>query len=229
MASPEPEPSQSRARTLEPSGAPSRLRVLLVIVPLLVIAGVGAGLLSSLSARLQEAWTAPAAPANESEGSAPDRSAWDWLTSEPRGPGLTPSAPEAERRIRDEEPRAERPAADAGAIAALVAKGNVEEGARTFKMCAPCHSGEKGAPPRIGPTLWGIVGRPKTAMPDYAYSAALRAKGGVWSPEELAALLSDPRSYAPGTKMSFAGIRQPDHIASLIAYLATLTDAAQPR
>lgn len=96
---------------------------------------------------------------------------------------------------------------------------NAERGARTFKMCQACHTVEKAEPSRIGPNLWGVIGRPVASEPGYLYSEALSTKGGVWSEAELARYLENPRAAVPGTKMAFAGIRDPQRIADLIAYL----------
>ena len=112
---------------------------------------------------------------------------------------------------------------DAAAVLALLKDASPEDGARLFRMCMPCHAGEKGAPHRIGSNLWGIVGSRKAAHPDYRYSAALKAKGGTWSYRELAEYLHNPRTFAPGTSMSFAGMTDNRKIADLLVYLRTLS------
>ena len=90
----------------------------------------------------------------------------------------------------------------------------------SFAPCAPCHAVEKGKN-GVGPALVGIVGGPKAAVPGYAYSAALKAKGGAWTPKELDAYLAAPSTAIPGTKMP---IGQPDAAkrAAVIAYLKTV-------
>ncbi len=113
---------------------------------------------------------------------------------------------------------------DASVVVARLAAADPEEGAKTFRMCAICHSGEKGAPHKIGSNLWGIVGSRKAALPGFNYSTALKAKGGTWSYEDLAEYLHNPRTYAPGTSMAFAGMTDGGRIANLIAYLRTLSD-----
>ena len=79
-----------------------------------------------------------------------------------------------------------------------------------------------------GPNLWGIVGRPKGSQEGFNYSAALKEKGGEWGYEELANFIHNPRSYIPGNKMAFAGIRDNAEIADLLAYLRTLSDNPPP-
>ena len=111
---------------------------------------------------------------------------------------------------------------------ALLKDANPEDGARLFRMCMPCHAGEKGAPHKIGSNLWGIVGSRKAAHPDYRYSAALKARGGTWSYRELAEYLHNPRTFAPGTSMAFAGMTDNRRIADLLAYLRTLSDNPAP-
>ncbi len=125
-------------------------------------------------------------------------------------------------------PERSEPQFDAAVVLALLKGANPEDGARLFRMCMPCHAGEKGAPHRIGSNLWGIVGSRKAAHPDYRYSAALKAKGGTWSYRELAEYLHNPRTFAPGTSMSFAGMTDNRKIANLLAYLRTLSGNPAP-
>ena len=117
---------------------------------------------------------------------------------------------------------------DAKAVVARLAAADPEDGANAFRICAVCHSGEKGAPHKIGSNLWGIVGSRKAALPGFNYSVALKAKGGTWSYEDLAEYLHNPRTYAPGTSMAFAGMVDSGRIANLIAYLRTLSDNPAP-
>jgi cytochrome c len=117
---------------------------------------------------------------------------------------------------------------DAAVVVARLAAANPEEGASAFRFCSPCHAGEKNAPHKVGPNLWGIVGSPKAALPGFNYSIALKAKGGTWSYEDLAEYLHNPRTYAPGTSMAFAGIVDSGRLANLLAYMRTLSDAPEP-
>lgn len=110
-------------------------------------------------------------------------------------------------------------------IPALMAAANAENGAKTFKKCAACHDASKGGPNKVGPNLYGTLGAPKAHHAGYAYSDALKAKGGNWGYEELFAFLKKPRDYVPGTKMTFAGISKPEQIADIIAYLHQQNDS----
>src|SRR5690606_9758382 len=84
---------------------------------------------------------------------------------------------------------------------------------------------------KVGPNNWDIVGAPMGHRDDFNYSAAMRekhAEGAVWGYEELNAFLAGPRSYIPGTTMSFAGVRSPQDRANLIAWLRTLSSDPVP-
>ena len=103
------------------------------------------------------------------------------------------------------------------------ADGNADAGKSVFIKCQACHEAEQGVN-KIGPTLKGIVGRKTASIADYKYSDAMAAKGAggqVWDEATLAAYLPDPKAYVPGTKMAFAGLKNPQEVADLIAYLKT--------
>jgi cytochrome c len=112
-------------------------------------------------------------------------------------------------------------------IEKLLASANPERGEQTAKPCATCHTFTKGGPNKIGPNLWGVVGRAKGSG-GFAYSDALKSKGGNWTVDDLSAFLASPRAYAPGTKMSFAGLPKGSDRANVIAYLNTLSDNPAP-
>lgn len=118
----------------------------------------------------------------------------------------------------------------AKAVAAMVASASAEDGAGLFKKCSSCHVVKKDAASGVAPNLWGIVNRPKAAQADFAakYSDAIKAKGGEWTYENLAAFIHQPKGYLPGTKMVFAGIKDPAEIANIVAYLRTLADSPAP-
>lgn len=121
------------------------------------------------------------------------------------------------------------PAADGGSdIVALLVKANADNGKGAFSKCKSCHVVEKGKASTVGPNLWGVVNRPKGASEGFKYSEALKAKGGEWTFENLSAFLRNPKGYIAGTKMVFAGIKDPAEEADLIAYLATLADTPVP-
>lgn len=98
-------------------------------------------------------------------------------------------------------------------------------GEMVFKRCVACHTIDKGGANGIGPNLHGITGRAVAAGPTaYPYSAALKAKGGVWDDAALDAFLTQPMMWAPGTKMAFAGMPDAADRAAVIAYLKTQAD-----
>lgn len=114
------------------------------------------------------------------------------------------------------------------AIAAVIAlaspaqaDGDAEKGAKTFLKCKACHDVEKGVN-KVGPTLKGVVGRAAATVADYKYSEAMIAKGAegvVWDEATLTAYLPDPKAFVPKTKMAFAGLKKPEEVADIIAYL----------
>lgn len=104
-------------------------------------------------------------------------------------------------------------------IPVLMAAANAAEGEKLFKKCASCHIAAAGAPHRVGPNLHGVVNAAKGHHADFAYSDALKSKGGNWDYASLFEFLKKPRDYVPGTKMSFAGLRNPEDIANVIKYL----------
>jgi cytochrome c len=114
-------------------------------------------------------------------------------------------------------------------IAVLLASANVDKGKSTAKQCQACHTFEKGGPNRVGPNLWNIVederGKDRGG---FNFSAAMKAKGGEWTYEELNKFLANPRGYIPGTAMTFAGISNDQQRADVIAYLRTLSDNPKP-
>ncbi len=121
---------------------------------------------------------------------------------------------------------AEAPAETATGVAALVAAADPAAGVKTIKKCTACHSLNKGGKNRLGPNLWDIVGRPVASAAGYKFSNALKDKSGeTWSYDTLDAFLTKPKDWAPGTKMSFAGITKPERRADLIAHLRSLSDS----
>jgi cytochrome c len=108
------------------------------------------------------------------------------------------------------------------AVAArALADGDPEAGKKVFNKCAICHATEAGVN-RIGPSLFGVVGRPSASLPGFSYSPAMAAANKVWDEKELDTYLTDPKAEVPGTKMLFIGIKDPTDRQNLIAYLATL-------
>lgn len=113
-------------------------------------------------------------------------------------------------------------------IAFYLASASAEKGAAVFKKCAACHSIEKGGANGIGPNLYGIVGDVHDHSAGFGYSDALMAmKGKPWTWDALNKWLTNPKTYAPGTKMAFAGIAKPEDRASLLLYLNQKDDAPE--
>jgi cytochrome c len=131
----------------------------------------------------------------------------------PTGTGATPAA------------AAEEQMPDWGTV---LPKANVADGKSISTRCEQCHDLSKGGPNKIGPNLWGVVGRPRASHPGFDYSSAMKAKGGSWSYDELFKFLKSPGSYIPGTKMSFAGLPKADDRINLISYLRTDMDSPAP-
>ncbi len=109
-------------------------------------------------------------------------------------------------------------------IAVLMANANTEAGQKEFKKCAICHTITKNGPNRVGPNLWNIVNSPKAMKDKFVYSKAMSDKKGNWTYDDLMSLLTSPRKFVPGTKMAFAGYKNPQEAANVIAYLSTLSD-----
>lgn len=114
-------------------------------------------------------------------------------------------------------------------IANLMASADAAKGAQVFKKCTACHTSEKGGPNGTGPNLWGVIGAAiGHHAPGFAYSPALAGKGGNWEWETLNQWLKSPRDFAPGTKMTFAGLGKPEDRANVLAFLNSQTDSPLP-
>ena len=111
----------------------------------------------------------------------------------------------------------------------LLAAALPEGGERISRKCSACHTFVQGdTAAKQGPNLWNIVGSEVASVPGYDYSSALLDLGGVWSYDRLSEYLAGPRAYAPGTKMTFAGISDIAERADLIAWMRTLSDNPVP-
>ena len=152
----------------------------------------------------------PAAPAQKAEAAPPKAAVANAMPSQPPG-GSTP-------------------ASGGGDAVALLASANPDAGkADTTKLgCVACHSFNEGGRNGVGPNLYGVVGAPHAHHEGYSYSAALKGKEGGWTYAELDKWLLKPSAYAPGTKMSFAGIADPKVRADVIAYLRSLAANPEP-
>ena len=103
----------------------------------------------------------------------------------------------------------------------LLASADVAKGEKVFSKCKACHKLEDGAN-STGPHLFGVVGRNVGAVDGFGYSGALSAVAEVWTQEDLNEFLANPKGYAPGTSMGFAGLKKAADRANLIAYLETI-------
>ena len=117
---------------------------------------------------------------------------------------------------------------ESGDIMALFASTNAAEGAKIFKKCTACHSITEGGANKIGPALWGVLGRPAGTVPGYKYSKAMAAHGKNWSFEEMNGFLIKPKDWIKGTKMSFAGLKKAKDRASVILYMNENTNSPLP-
>ena len=113
-------------------------------------------------------------------------------------------------------------------IAALLALGDINHGEKVFKKCAACHLVNKGGANKIGPALYGVLGRKVASKEDYKYSKAMASYDKDWTFEEMNGYLKKPQSYIKGTKMAFAGLRKEKDRASVILYLNKNSDNPLP-
>lgn len=144
----------------------------------------------------------------------------------PAKPGFTLPVAEAGAADAGKAAAGGAPAAAKGpeAVLADLPKASADNGKALFNKCKACHTIEKGKPKAVGPNLWGVVNRPKASSEGFEYSAAMKEKGGNWTFEDLAAFISNPKGFVPGTKMVFNGLPNPTDAADVIAYLATQSD-----
>ena len=126
------------------------------------------------------------------------------------------------------ETTSESSSAGSGDIMALLASASVADGKKIFKKCAACHSIAKGGANKIGPALWGVLGRKAGSISDYKYSKAMAAQAKPWSLEEMNGFLIKPKDWVKGTKMTFAGLKKETERAAVILYMNNNTDVSLP-
>jgi len=142
---------------------------------------------------------------------------------------IKPAKPGMEVAVTEQKGGAEQAKAEPDEpIEKLLASASVDKGANAAKKCQACHTFGKGEPNRVGPNLYGVVGRPKGTEGGFDYSAGMKAKGGNWTVEDLNTFLTNPKAFVPGTKMTFAGLPKGSERADVIAFLNTKSDSPQP-
>jgi cytochrome c2 len=112
-------------------------------------------------------------------------------------------------------------------LAALLASGDAAQGEKAVRVCSACHTFDEGGPNRVGPNLYGVVGREVASVESFNYSQALKDYSGEWTYERLDCYLKNPKECVPGNKMTYAGVKDDAKRADIIAYLASLGDAPQ--
>jgi len=110
-------------------------------------------------------------------------------------------------------------------IADRLAAADDRHGARIALRCKACHTLDKGGKHKLGPNLWNVVGRDKAHAPGFKYSKAMKALRGRWDEAALDRFLENPKTFAPGNRMAFPGLKSPADRAHVIAYLRTLSDS----
>ena len=113
-------------------------------------------------------------------------------------------------------------------IAKLLSLGTEEHGEKVFRKCIACHTIAKGGKNKIGPAIFGVLGKKSGSVSNYKYSKALLAHGKTWSFEEINAFLTKPQAYIKGTKMAFGGISKEKDRASVILFMNSKSDNPLP-
>lgn len=124
------------------------------------------------------------------------------------------------------EPASSEPAAPAPDPAPVITRveGDVDAGERIWRQCSACHVADR-EQNRVGPHLVDVIGREVAAVEGFRYSDALMDLGGVWTVARLDAWLEDPDAFAPGNRMTYAGLRDAEDRRDVLAYLQSLESA----
>jgi cytochrome c len=140
-----------------------------------------------------------------------------------------PAKPGYEIAVKEEQPATGGPAAPAEVpIAQLLASASAQQGQNDAKVCLTCHNMAKGQGNKVGPDLYGVVGRAVASEAGFNFSAALKAKGGTWTFDNLDPWIKNPRGDVPGTLMTFGGISNEKQRANIIAFLNSNSDKPEP-
>jgi cytochrome c len=121
------------------------------------------------------------------------------------------------------------PAEPAAPIETLLAKADPAEGAKIAKKCMTCHTFDQGGANKIGPHLYGVIGRDIASVEGFGYSGALTELPGAWDFDKINHFITDPKAFAPGTKMSFAGLKKAEDRADVLAFIAKNQGAELPK
>jgi len=113
-------------------------------------------------------------------------------------------------------------------IAVFLAAADPAKGEQVFKKCAACHNADPGGANALGPALFGVMGRPLASHGGFPYSPALKEAGGAWDWDKMSAWLANPKKFAPGNKMTFAGLGNPEDRANVMAFLNSRSPSPLP-
>lgn len=193
--------------------------VLITVLTVTIISFIGDILVPEGGENASQAGHEAAAPAHDTAEKPAKHEAAKPEVAEP-APAAAPPPAATEQKTAEQQTAAPT-------IAARLAQANVEAGAKVAKKCLGCHSVAKSVPNKVGPGLWGVVGRAKGSVAGYRYSAGMKAKGGDWSYADLDAFLANPKALVAKTKMTFK-VKKPKDRAAVILYLRSLAETPAP-
>ena len=143
-------------------------------------------------------------------------------------PAAAPSAPVIAPVTETPAAAPAEPSLEFAALPAPYNTASYAAGNRTWKLCQSCHLTAEGAGNLVGPNLHGLFGRQVASEPGFDYSPAMKAETFTWTPEQLDHWLANPRTFVPGNRMSFSGVRKPEDRMAVIAYLMVQTGYTAP-